>query len=130
MSSKTKEQDPSCTISKCINLEQNSPPKLSDRYIVVCPQFFEEELKGLTHFEAISLRDDNLNYENTGLDHWADSEKDYNALAVFSEETYDRLVYVPHQGRLFSCENVIDIAVLINELKAEEAAKVITSPKE
>lgn len=123
--SKTTKQ-PSITVGTGKVLANQTPAKLSDRYIVVCPVFFEEEFsKCLTHFNVVSVRETGFVYNNGEEDIWIYNERDFNAVVVFSEHTYEKFVYVKHQGRLYVCEDVIKIAALINEIKSNEAAKII-----
>lgn len=131
MSSKTKEQDPSCTISTNI-LPQNStntPFIDSANCIYVCPAFFDEVLKPkLKFFDLIPLRADELLYKDVEGDKWSPLSG-FDAVIWFSFE-YDeaKFIYVERQAKLFQCSDTLEIAGIIQELQAQEAAKVIKSP--
>ncbi len=130
MSSKTKEPAQPCALTTQILQDGgfDTPPKLSDRYIIIAPAFFDEILdEKLDYINSEDLRDKNLQYQNSDEDSWAGNNAFCADLLHCSG--YDELVvYVRAQGRLYCLESVIDVATVISELKAQEAAKVIKSP--
>ena len=104
-------------------------PKLSDRYIVVCPAFFNEVIKEhLDRIDTVIMREDKTRYLDHDEDEWSNliSDDDYYAEVFITKTTSERLVYFPSQGKLFSCKDIIQAGRILDELKTQEDLKIIS----
>lgn len=119
-------QAQSCTLAKK-DQPIPSPPKLSDRYIIVCPVFFKTVLKEkLEYMDGYDLRDSKQQYLSLPEDQWgktADREVFY--AVIYRADTGEKIIYYEPQGRLYSCQDIIEVGRTLEELKAQEALKII-----
>ncbi|MEJ7913310.1 MAG: hypothetical protein WKF70_09160 [Chitinophagaceae bacterium] len=132
MSTKTKEQAPACThTSKMLeNSRSYFPARPSDMYIIISPAFFDEVLKPkLYHIDSIELRQPGQTYKKLPEDLWMTKPNCGEFTADVWQNKYhnEKIIFVQHQGKLFCCENVIEAAEIIDDIKKQEAAKVIKS---
>lgn len=123
-------KDPPCSLFIKGSIIESGAPKSSDRYIVLCPMFFETTLKEkLVFVDCVLLREENLTYKNSPEDVWAcyllNEKLEFTADLWKSKNTGELLVYVKSQGRLFATDDIIVAASILQDIKLTEAQKIV-----
>ena len=97
-----------------------------DNYIIIGYELFASAFhNSLIYIDFISLRKDGLQYEVTEDDRYVKGNENFLAEVWHNdEEMGEMLVYVPHTGRLYVCDGVLDTADIIKFLIDNEDSKI------
>jgi hypothetical protein len=104
------------------------PPESPHNYIVIRPTLFNDLIRTNEKFAFIGdaeLRNPKFNYKKSAEDQWTHKSDFAAELWIDFDVTSEFLLYVDFQGRLYSCQTILEAAEIIKELEQQEALKII-----
>lgn len=102
-------------------------------FIIIPPVGAEHFVNDTTDvFGSIALRRDDAKYSVTAEDKWLDVNQWYGklfespiAVVMRQWDTNEKIIYAPHNGRLYVCHDLLEVFHILIRLIANEDAKIV-----